>query len=86
MPPSAAQAVPICHHCAAKPVLLTAVQPAMQLPRELFSLLFLVPSCGKLLNSCSQNQNRLRHGASSGREQHSTASASCVRAPQVAFT
>lgn len=72
---------PFAHCCAAKSVLLTAVQPAMQLPQELFSLLFLVPSCGKFLNSCSQTQNPPSCGASNGREQHSTASASYVRAP-----
>lgn len=82
--------LPFGHHCAAKSVLLTAVQPAMQLPWELFSLLFLVPSCGKYLNSCfksaTQSRNPPSCGASSGTELHSTASASRAKAPEVTFT
>lgn len=83
-----------CHH------LCTTVQPILccrqlcsrpcSCPRNYFLFVFLVPSCGKFLNSCSksatQNWNPPSCGDGGGREQHSTASASHVRAPPVTFT
>lgn len=58
--------LPFVHHCAAKSVLLTAVQPAMQLPQEFFFFFFLVPSCGKFLNSCFKSATQKRNPPSCG--------------------